>query len=69
MLLLCGLLSLLMHADEIYCYELPHKTTFKLKFNNLSIMKINIMAILIHMINTNIILGNIYAAVVTRDLD
>ena len=44
-----------MHADEIYYYELPHKTTFKLKFNNLSIMKINIMAILIHMISTNII--------------
>lgn len=69
MLLLCGLLSLLMHADEIYYYELPHKPTFKLKFNNLSIMKINITAILIHMIITNIILGNIYAAVVTRDLD
>lgn len=69
MLLLCGLLSLLMHADEIYCYESPCKIPFKLKFNNLSIMRINIMAILIHMISTNIIWGNIYAALVTRDLD
>lgn len=32
-------------------------------------MKINMMAILIHMININIIWGNIYAAVVTGDLD
>lgn len=32
-------------------------------------MKINIMATLIHMISANIILGNIHAAVVTRDRD
>jgi len=75
MLLLHDLFSLLMQPDEIYNYESPsnkswsHKTTFKLKFNNLSIMKINIMAVLIHTISANIILGNIYAAVVTRELD
>lgn len=69
MLLLCDLFSLFMQPDEIYHYESPHKTTFKLKFNNLSIMKINIMATLIHMISANIILGNIHAAVVTRDRD
>lgn len=69
MLLLHDLFSLLMQPDEIYNYESPHKTTFKLKFNNLSIMKINITAILIHTISANIILGNIYAAVVTRELD
>lgn len=67
--MLCDLLSLLMHAEKICYYESRHKTTFKLKFNNLSITKINIMAILIHMININIIWGNIYAAVVTGDLD